>query len=63
MDTWPANSSDLNPIEQIWSIVKRELMFRKINTIDELQKEIVEIWNGIPSETIIGLIQSVKYRM
>ena len=63
LDKWPANSSDLSPIEQIWAIIKRRLMNRKINKIDELEKAVVDEWNKISPETIQGLVNSVRYRM
>ncbi|KAG1926969.1 hypothetical protein F2P79_024521 [Pimephales promelas] len=41
---WPANSPDLNPIENLCDIVKRKLRDARPNTLDELQAAIEASW-------------------
>ncbi len=33
---WPANSPDLNPIENLWGIVKRKMRYTRPNNADDL---------------------------
>ena len=59
---WPSNSPDLNPIENLWSIVKRNVEKRMPRNLEDLERIMVEEWNNIPDETIINLVKSMKNR-
>ncbi len=37
---WPANSPDLNPIENLWGIVKRKMRYTRPNNADDLKAAI-----------------------
>uniref|UniRef100_A0AAY5L9I4 Tc1-like transposase DDE domain-containing protein n=1 Tax=Esox lucius TaxID=8010 RepID=A0AAY5L9I4_ESOLU len=37
---WPANSPDLNPIENLWGIVKRKMRYARPNNAEELKATI-----------------------
>ena len=41
---WPGNSPDLNPIENLWSIVKSEQKKRDSGTKDKLTQVVIDIW-------------------
>ncbi len=45
---WPANSPDLNPIENLWSIVKRKMRDTRPNNADDLKAAVKETWASIP---------------
>ncbi len=47
---WPANSPDLNPIENLWSIVKRKMRDTRPNNADELKATVKETWASIPPQ-------------
>ncbi len=47
---WPANSPDLNPIENLWGIVKRKMRDTRPNNADELKATVKETWVSIPPQ-------------
>lgn len=62
---WPANSPDLNPIEHLWSILKR-----KLAEYEEAPKGCLELWerakrewSKISPETCQNLIRSMPSRL
>ena len=61
---WASNSPDLNPIEQIWRIIKQNLCKRRheIHSLSELKAAICEEWDRIPLAKINELISSMHDR-
>ncbi len=47
---WPANSPDLNPIDNLWSIVKRKMRNKRPKNADELKATVKETWASIPPQ-------------
>ena len=41
---WPGNSPDLNPIENMWMILKRRISERNCASIEELKRILTNIW-------------------
>ncbi len=60
---WPANSPDLNPIENLWSIVKRKMRDTRPNNVDELKATVKETWASIPPQQCHKLITSMPRRI
>ena len=60
---WPAKSPDLNPIENIWSWIDRRLEACKMTNVDELKTEIHRIWQEIPKEMCMRLVESMPKRV
>ncbi len=56
---WPANSPDLNPIENLWGIVKRKMRNKRPKNADELKAAIKETWASIPPQQCHKLITSM----
>ncbi len=47
---WPANSPELNPIENLWGIVKRKMRDTRPNNADDLKATVKETWASIPPQ-------------
>ena len=61
---WPAQSPDLNPIENLWAIIKARLKKNfGIPTKNELIDQIFTIWNDIDSELCEKLSDSMIKRL
>ena len=62
---WPPASPDLNPIENLWSIVKRKLYEagKQYNSKNELKEAIKECCKTISTETIKNLTSSMDKRL
>lgn len=59
---WPAQSPDLNPIENLWSILDSKCKNRKCNTEDELCAVLQEAWNALAPDLLEKLALSMKSR-
>ncbi|GFV45088.1 transposable element Tcb2 transposase [Trichonephila clavipes] len=61
---WPACSPDMNPIEHVWDALGRRVAGRQLHpqTLQELEKALLEEWNRIPQLVINSLIDSMPQR-
>lgn len=61
---WPPLSPDLNPIEHLWDLLKRRLRLQAFQpqNLNELYQRIEGIWNNIPNDCIVNLIESMPRR-
>jgi transposase len=59
----PPQSPDLNPIEAVWSILKKRIEKLYPKNKDELRKCAIEAWESIPNKIIRNFICNLKKRM
>ncbi len=59
---WPSNSPDANPVENIWSIVKRNVEKRKPLNINELRLFLAEEFENIDINVVKNCVMSMKKR-
>lgn len=61
---WPARSPDLNPIENVWAIMSREVYQngKQYDSVSTLTKAVIEAWKNIQQVTLTTLIESMPRR-
>ncbi len=55
---WPPNSPDLNPVENLWGIVKRKMRDTRPNNADDLKASIKETWSSLHLRSATGWLPS-----
>ena len=64
---WPPYSAELNPIENMWAIIKKRLqkqVFTRENSEQKVWKEVwTETWEEIDAETVRHLYNSFQGRL
>lgn len=62
---WPARSPDINPIENAWGWLSREVYKdgKQYDSVEELKKAVLTAWEAIPEEYLKQLIASMKNRI
>ena len=63
MIDWPSKSPDMNPIEHLWGILKRNVEVCKVSNISQLRDVIMEEWKSIPVATCEALVNSMPRRV
>ena len=56
---WPSQSPDLNPIENLWSILEERSKKRKVDTQEELIRELRKEWRSLLKDLLFKLSDSM----
>jgi len=59
---WPPYSPDLNPIENLWAVLKVKISARQPTTTAQLAHYIKEEWFSLPVSLCVRLVQSMPHR-
>ena len=60
---FPSNSSDLNPIENLWRILKMRVSDLKPKNTEQLRKCIQKIWKNLSKDLSERLINTMPDRI
>ena len=59
---WPSNSPNANPVENLWSIIRRRVEKREATNLEELYNFLHEEWVNIDVVILNHLLNSMKSR-
>ena len=62
---WPNRSPDLNPIENLWSILAKRVYanYKQYNTVEEPKRAIRRAFLGLDQEVLENLVRSMSNRI
>ena len=61
---WPGNSLNLNPIENLWTIMKDKVAFKHQSTAKNMRQAVQEVWvTQITQEYCESLVSSMPRRI
>jgi hypothetical protein len=63
LGNWPPNSPDLNPIENLWAVVQRELAEAGCKTFAEFEQKVVQLVREKGNEMCKSLVTSMTKRI
>ena len=62
---WPALSPDMNPIENLWAELTRQIdnLDQQPTSVAELRQALINGWRAIPGQTLQNLVDSMPRRV
>ena len=60
---WPSKSPDINPIENVWHILKSQIRKRLPTDIEDLEKVIHEEWQNLNNQIISNIACSFEFHI
>ena len=60
---WPGNSPDLNPIENLWNIMKNKVAKKDTSSLPKLKNAIKEVWTIDFSPSYLENLSSMPKRL
>ena len=60
---WPNRSPDLNPLENVWAVLKRNIRKRQAQSLNELERIILEEWEALDEEYVQSVCETITLRL
>ena len=60
---WVAQSPDMNPIENLWRMMKLKLKNRRTSNIEERKQQIQDVWEQMSPDLTKKLVHSMSKRL
>jgi transposase len=60
---WPANSPDLNPIENLWSWLDSKISNDQVKNVNDLESSVLKHLKNVPIQIIQNLVDSMPRRI
>ena len=61
---WPGNSPDINPIENLWLVMKKKVVAKHPKNIEDLKRAIAEVWvKEIDQDLCHRLVESLPMHL
>ena len=60
---WPANSPDLNPIENVWGLLKLKIRQKQPKSLNNLKRLITKEWKSFDTKYCENLVKFMENRI
>ena len=60
---WPARSPDVNPIENIWGVLKKRVMKRRPKDLENLEDTILDEVQDFPTRIVSNTFETIYERI
>jgi hypothetical protein len=58
---WPVQSPEVNPIENLWSLMKSKISTKHpIKNLNSMKANVLEVWESVPTEKVESLAASMS---